>query len=165
MDIEQLLEAAWPDAFRIAHGITRDRALAEDAAQEACIAAYRSYGQLRDRDAFRPWFYRMVVRSATALAKKSAREHRREIESPRVEPPNVDRVAVGSALDVLPPTQRAVVVLSYYADLKSREIAAILGITDGAVRFRLYLAKRHLRCLLSTAETSPIKDEVISHVR
>ena len=163
VDVEQLLEGAWPDAYRIAFGITRDRGFAEDAAQEACAQAFRSFGQLRDLTAFRPWLYRMVVRSATSIARKARRERASMADPSIVDPPGVDAVAVTSALDSLTRAQRAVVVLHYYAQMNSREIAETLGVSDGAVRLRLFLAKRRLRKLLATDERPRI-EEIVHHV-
>ncbi len=49
---------------------------------------------------------------------------------------------------MLPQHLRDVIVLRYFEDLSSREIASILRINDGAVRFRLMVARRRLRPLL-----------------
>src|SRR5436190_8205700 len=51
-------------AFRVAYGVLRHRQDAEDVAQDACIKAYRSFRQLRDRDRFRGWLVRMTWRLA-----------------------------------------------------------------------------------------------------
>ncbi len=145
--IERLLEAIWPDAYRFAHAILGERQGAEDAAQEACIIVYRTIASLRSVAAFRMWFYRIVVREASALG-------RRRPASGRV-PETVARIAdqtaaidVWSALSVLPENLRDVVILRYFEDLSSREIASVLRIPAGTVRFRLMVAKRRLRPLL-----------------
>jgi RNA polymerase sigma-70 factor (ECF subfamily) len=146
-EIELLLRTVWPDAYRLARAIIGEDQPAEDAAQEACILVYRTIPSLRSAAAFRTWFSRIVVREAAALKRRRAR-----IE------PAVDAVAVASdtattvdvwrALALLTPSLRDVVVLRYFEDLSSREIAAVLGIPDGTVRFRLMVAKRRLRPLL-----------------
>lgn len=59
---------------------------------------------------------------------------------------------VWRALQSLPADMREVVVLRYFEDLSSREIAAILRIPDGTVRFRLSRAKQQLRPLLDDGE-------------
>jgi len=55
---------------------------------------------------------------------------------------------VQQALALLSPHLREVTVLHYFEDLPSREIAAILGVPDGTVRFRLLMARRQLRRIL-----------------
>ncbi len=73
---ESLIEAIWPDAVRVATAILGDRSGGEDAAQEACIALYRGIGTLRSAGAFRFWFYRIVVREASSVKRRRAREER-----------------------------------------------------------------------------------------
>lgn len=67
----------------------------------------------------------------------------------------------------LPKKLRDVVVLRYFEDLSSREIASVLGVPDGTVRFRLMIAKRRLRPLLDdsfqnvTQATSEVRTNAI----
>lgn len=151
-EIERLLQAVWPDAYRLAYAVLGDRQNAEDAAQESCVILYRRISSLRDPLSFRSWFYRIVIREASHL------KHRRAEPSIRSEPVQKadDRIAaldVWRALSTLPRHLRDVVVLRYFEDLSCREIASILRIHDGAVRFRLMVAKRRLRPLLGEVFT------------
>ncbi|MCU0466232.1 MAG: RNA polymerase sigma factor, partial [Anaerolineae bacterium] len=57
-------------------------------------------------------------------------------------------VLVRSALDQLPPPQRAVVVMYYYLDYSEGDIAKALERPLGTVRWQLYTAKKHLKGLL-----------------
>ncbi len=50
--VEALVKAAWPGCYRVAFCVLGEAALAEDAAQEACIALYRGVGSLREPEAF-----------------------------------------------------------------------------------------------------------------
>lgn len=146
-EVESLVEAAWPDAYRLALAILGDRSAAEDAAQEACIILYRSVSSLRSAGAFRVWFYRVVVRAASGLKRRRDR-----VEPATPAPSDVaDHAAsmdIWRALSALPQKLRDVVVLRYFEDLTSREIASVLRIPDGTVRFRLMIAMRHLRPLV-----------------
>jgi RNA polymerase sigma-70 factor, ECF subfamily len=159
-EVERLIEAVWPDAYRLAYGILGERQSAEDVAQEACIVVYRTVGSLRSAAAFRVWFYRIVTRRATEFKKRRGRS------DPVVAQINVDddrtsAIDIWRALASLPLNLRNVVVLHYFEDLSSREIAAILRIPDGTVRFRLMTAKRRLRPLLGdTLQPLPPNHEV-----
>ncbi|HEY1655124.1 MAG TPA: sigma-70 family RNA polymerase sigma factor [Candidatus Tumulicola sp.] len=150
-DVETLIREVWPHAFRIASGILRDRALAEDAAQEACAIVYLEIPKLRSSRAFSVWFYRIVAREALALRRRSPApvepceapvDGRRETDS------SVARLDLVSALGRLSTTQRTAVVLHFYAGLNSREIAAVLRMPDSSVRFHLMRARRALERLL-----------------
>lgn len=68
------------------------------------------------------------------------------------------RVAVGRALRLLTPRQRAVLVLRYFEDLPEREVAAILECPVGTVRSLAHRALRRLRELapeLANLESGP----------
>ena len=148
--LEQLIESVWGDAFRIALSVVRDRTLAEDAAQEACAILFRSIRTLRSPDAFKVWFFRIVMREALKLERKAERAAGAVVNFPRADIPGAEvKVDVRQALFTLPPRQRAALVLQYYADLNSREIAEILGIPDSSVRFHIMRAKRALQDMLT----------------
>ncbi|MFI1405578.1 RNA polymerase sigma factor [Streptomyces griseofuscus] len=57
-------------------------------------------------------------------------------------------LVLGQGLDELPPAQRQVLVLRFYADLPVRDIAEALGIPEGTVKSRLHTAVRALRARL-----------------
>ncbi len=160
--VERLVQTIWPDAYRLAHAVLGDRQAAEDAAQEACIIVYRTIASLRDTAAFRVWFYRIVVREASALKR---RRSRLEPAAP-AEPQSADLAAaidVWHALGSLPQALREAVVLRYFEGLSSREIAAVLRVPDGTVRFRLMTARRRLRPLLSDCLERTTHGEVCTH--
>jgi RNA polymerase sigma-70 factor (ECF subfamily) len=146
-EIELLLRTVWPDAYRLARGILGEDQPAEDAAQEACIILYRTIASLRSSAAFRTWFYRIVVREAAEIKRRRTRM------DPATEPraSGIDQTApidVWRALSGLSHRLREVVVLRYFEDLTSPEIASVLGIPEGTVRFRLMVARQRLRPLL-----------------
>jgi len=94
------------------------------------------------------WFYRIVVREASELKRRRARAEHATEPAPNI----ADQTAsmdVWRALLALPQNLRDVIVLRYFEDLSSREIASVLRIPAGTVRFRLMIAKRRLHPLLS----------------
>ena len=146
-EIELLLRTVWPDAYRLARAIVGEGQAAEDAAQEACIVVYRTIGSLRTTAAFRTWFYRIVVREAAELRRRRSRVE----PVPEASASAGDQTAhidVWRAVCALSGKLREVVVLRYFEDLSSPEIASVLGIPEGTVRFRLMIARQRLRPLL-----------------
>jgi RNA polymerase sigma factor (sigma-70 family) len=141
----------------------REKHLAEDAAQEACVVLYRSIAGLRSAAAFRTWFYRIVVREASTIRRRRERVDD-AIEDRGVSVELSDAIDVWRALAQLPDRLRDVVILRYFEDLSSREIATVMGVPDGTVRFWLMHAKRALRPLLDDAiDAVPGAGEVKSH--
>ena len=162
--LERLLEAVWPEAYRLAASILHDRNLAEDVAQEACAAIVRSLRSLRDARSFSTWLYRIVTNYAISTARKrrptvpieAADECATHFDSS-------DALDLYVALASLPIDQRAAVVLHYYAGLNSFDVAAALGVSPVTIRFRIMLARRALAKALSLSSST--SQEVLSHVR
>jgi RNA polymerase sigma factor (sigma-70 family) len=151
--LEALLVVCWPHAYRIALSILRQPTLAEDAAQEACARIARTIAGLRSPAAFGVWFYRLAVREALAIERRTRAFEPLDAAALASASPLTDalvRIDVLRALGALPPRQRAVISLHYYADLNSREIAAIMAIPEGTVRYHLSLARRRLESLLDS---------------
>jgi RNA polymerase sigma-70 factor (ECF subfamily) len=146
-DVEALICAVWAHAFRIALSVLRDRGLAEDAAQEACAIVFRSIKRLRSAQAFKVWFYRIVVREALEIERR--RVCSAEIDEMIARESEVTnillRVDVHTALASLSPPQRAAVALHYYAGLNSAEIGIVLRMPGSSVRFHIMNAKRVLQ--------------------
>jgi RNA polymerase sigma-70 factor (ECF subfamily) len=153
--IGRLLEDAWPQAYRIAWTILRDPTDAEDAAQEACARALRASDSLRNASAFRSWFYRIVVNEARGRLRRRPPEPIVD-EAPQPFDAPDDRIDVRRAIDRLDEHARLVIILFYYVELSTSEIARVVGSSPLAVRLRLLGARRRLRPLLASDDGSSI---------
>ncbi len=120
--------------------------------QTSLAKTYASWAKVREPAAAAG--YARVVLANTASSwfrRRSWRNERPASELP--EPPGStsepsDRPAVVEALRTLPPRQRTVVVLRYYADLSVREVADALGISEGTVKSQTSHALSALRLRL-----------------
>jgi RNA polymerase sigma-70 factor (ECF subfamily) len=151
-------------AYRLAAVILGDRLEAEDAVHDAAVAAWRSFGSLRDREQFEAWFRRILVNGCRDRLRTRARARSHvvdlgrdlvEAEHPRVADASdeaASRDAVARALDTLDPDHRIVVVLRFQADLTVPAIGATLGIPEGTVKSRLHHALGRLRTAMEEAE-------------
>ena len=153
--VAELLRSVWPDAYRIARTIVADHATAEDVAQDACVHVLDALGGLRDPERFAPWFLRIVVNVASGRLRKRGRDRLYEpspAEPERLSPD--ERLDVRQAIDALDRVSRVAIVLRYYYDLSSAEIARITQSTPVTVRWRLMRAHRRLRALLESRATT-----------
>jgi RNA polymerase sigma-70 factor (ECF subfamily) len=140
-------------AFRVALSVLRHREDAEDVAQEAFAKAHRQFRQLRDPERFRSWLVRMVWRMALDRRRGERRRSTREAEHERVRQVSTsDAVEAGEraamlwdAIDALPEKLRCVVVLASIEGHDLAAVARLLGIPQGTVKSRLFVARQRIK--------------------
>lgn len=156
-EFEQRLADCPTLAYRVALGVLRNTAEAEDVAQEAMLRAYRNFHRLRERQSFRAWLVRMAWRLALDRIRATGRRERREFAAmeERRESNAEDAAAsqefqrhVGAAMDALPEKLRIVMVLAAIEGYNTREVANLLGLPEGTVKSRLHLARKQLAEIL-----------------
>src|SRR5437764_1759664 len=77
-EFEERLAECGPLAYRVAQGVLRNTADAEDVAQEALLRAYKSFERLRDRSRFRGWLVRISFRLAVDRLRSATRREQRD---------------------------------------------------------------------------------------
>lgn len=151
-------------AYRVALGVLRNSAEAEDVAQEAMLRAYRNFHRLRDRDRFRGWLVRTAWRLALDRIRSTGRRERRErtaVEGwteARVDSAVATREferRLATALDELPEKLRLVIVLAAIEGYNTGEVAKLLDIPEGTVKSRMHAARKKLAETLRRASISP----------
>ena len=140
--------------YAAAHLILRDQGQAEDATQEALVAAWRDLSALRDPDRFDAWLRTLLVRACYREARRGRRT-RIEATVPTITTAVPDRSALVADRDEiergfrhLDPDQRAVIVMHFYLGLPLVEVAATLGIPEGTAKSRLHRATQAMRATL-----------------
>src|SRR6202047_3936228 len=158
-DFSAFATSRWPGLVRLAFGLTGDRGLAEDMAQTALARAYvarrrGSRAAVPGRRVSRADAPDASLRRILVNASHRRFRRRRVTEQPG-DPPETavdgpadlvnERTALLAALRQLPPRQREVIVLRYWADLTDTQIADALGCSPGTVRSQLSRALAKLR--------------------
>jgi RNA polymerase sigma factor (sigma-70 family) len=148
-------------AYGLALRIVRDRALAEDAVQEAFLAVWRSAGTfLAEQGKPSTWILTLVHRRAVDLVRREERRRADPIED--AEPQTgeatdeeawlrAQRQVVQEALRKLPPEQREAIELAYYGGFTQSELAERLGQPLGTIKSRMFAGLNRLRDLLAEA--------------
>lgn len=164
-EFEERLAECGPLAYRVARGVLRNSADAEDVAQEALLRAYRRFSRLRDRSRFRAWLVRIAFRLALDRARSSKRRGARETlwsrESPKASTEDVAasrefQAHLESAMEELAEKHRLVLLLAAIDGHTIEEVAGMLGLPVGTVKSRLFFARKQLaeklRCHARTIE-------------
>ena len=145
-------------AVRVAFSVLRRREDAEEIAQEAYARAFRRFRDLREPQQFRAWIVRVTWRLAIdrwrADRRRSAREQAASGQCPsrtvEEEAVRVERSALlWKAVEALPGKLRSVLILAALQGHDIREVAELLGIPEGTVKSRLFLARKGLAESLS----------------
>ena len=152
-DIVGLVMTRLGVSYRLARAILLDDGEAEDAVQEASLAAWRRRDSLRDAERFDVWFERILVNQC----RDQLRRRKRTVQlapppigfDPAAAAPDTGTdPALDRALDALDADHRIVVVMRYWQDRTVEDIAERVGIPAGTVKSRLHNALRTLRVSL-----------------
>jgi RNA polymerase sigma-70 factor, ECF subfamily len=168
-EFEERLAECGPLAYRVARGVLRNTADAEDVAQEALLRAYKSFERLRDPSRFRGWLVRISFRIALDRLRSAKRREQRDTlwSQPAHQPPpvTVEEVAASNqfqshlerALEELPEKLRVALLLSAVEGHTIEEIASLVCVPVGTVKSRIFIARKKLaeklRCHANTIKT------------
>ncbi|MGH3902528.1 MAG: RNA polymerase sigma factor [Pseudonocardiaceae bacterium] len=152
--LEALVRRHQRQFYRLAVRLLGNRSDAEDAVQEAFVAAWRQLRGFRGEAAFSSWMYRIVTNRCVILLRRRRPVLRlddvREQPDPAGASPEhaaetQDRAAaLQRALQDLSIDQRTCWVLREMHELSYEDIAAIVDASPDAVRGRLHRARRTL---------------------
>jgi RNA polymerase sigma-70 factor (ECF subfamily) len=150
--------------FRTARAILRDDAEAEDAVQDAYIAAHRALGAFRGEAKLSTWLVRIAANEALMRRRRNARsaavlpldaspdgerqamQIASEERGPEEEAVRAQlRRVLETRIDALPDSYREVFVLRGVEELSVEETAAALGIPEPTVRTRFFRARSLMR--------------------
>lgn len=139
---------------------------AEDLTQEVFIQLYRKIGSFRGDSAFTTWLHRMTVNQVLMHFRKRTVKFEKtteEGETPEQivvgtgnqdKMPIVDKIALDSAIALLPAGYRNVFVLHDVEGYEHEEVARILGCSVGTSKSQLHKARLKMRKLLQK-KTNP----------
>ena len=142
LDIASLYATHRLQLVRMVVLLVDDIGTAEDVVQEAFTALHQNRYRLRDPDAALGYLRTAAVNNARSVLRKrqTARRHLRLARQEFAEPADSELMLAAAhqqvlaAVRQLPPRQREVLALRYWANLSETEIAQALSISRGAVK-------------------------------
>ncbi len=119
--------------------------LAQDTLVRVCVR-WRSVERMGNPEA---WMFRVAINLANSYYRRKAAERkaksRLDVPTYHRDPDVANAVAIREALAELPKRQRAVLILRFYADLSTRDVADALGMPEGTVKTLSHRAIKTLR--------------------
>ncbi len=135
---------------------------ADEAAQVAFVKAWRSRKSFRGDAAIRTWLTRIVMNVAKSM--RTTRNPMDELDERTEQLHDPDEGAenrlrreragrnVRRAVEALPDRQREVVMLKVFSEMTYREVAQVLGLSEGSINAHLHQAVSNLRRLMVPGE-------------
>jgi RNA polymerase sigma-70 factor, ECF subfamily len=172
--LQEMFLASRPKFVGMAYSILRNKEDAEDAVQDAVLSAYVHLRNFEGRSAFTTWFTRIVMNAALMILRKRTNSRIDSLpeSSPSGEISWTERIPasqpdpemacaegetfqlIDALLAKMNPVLRQAFTMTYYDEMSSREACALLGVSTGTFKSRLFRARRHLmdqarRCLVA----------------
>jgi RNA polymerase sigma-70 factor (ECF subfamily) len=126
-----------------------------DVLQEVWIKAFRNIRKLKDPEALRQWLYSITHGIAVDRIRKNySREQSEKVQYEdfqEAEEPSFaaeDAAQVHAALNQLGIHHREVLIPHFLEDLSLKEIAKVVGCSEGTVKSRIHYAKRQMKQIL-----------------
>lgn len=160
-DFDRLYEATYPRIFGTLVTILRDRAAAEDCAQETYLRAFRAWPRWQSNAPVEAWLHRIAINVAVSHRRRERLRQVGEIIRRLGIPPDEDptRLETGELIAevrALPPKQAAALVLRHVHGYSNREIAHALGVPERTIASRLAAARARLQSRLAPAQGTGI---------
>ena len=164
---EQMVRDNMGWMLALARRVLGERALAEDAVQDAFQNAFRALDGFQERSSLKTWLHRITVNASLTILRRQKRlaeepiddylpefdQHGCRIEAHWPHLAGVDeimhsqrlRLLVKRGMDALPDAYRIVLQLRDIEEYDTREVAELLGISESNVKVRLHRARSALK--------------------
>jgi len=159
--LEQMMRQYGEKILQLVYLIVKDRSMAEDITQEVFLKAFRSLHTFRAESNMKTWLYRIAINeSKKYLRSWSFRRifstFQKEELSERQDDEQVEQTVIGNwtkeqiteRIMDMSPQYRQVIVLHYYEDLRIKEIAQVMDVSEQVVRAKLSRARKQFKSLL-----------------
>ena len=135
--------------YRVAYSYARNQEDALDIVQNAVCKALESYKNLRNADAVKTWFYRILINESLAAIKQRKKEllsdDNLQKEEAYYEKGYEQQDDIKEELDRLEEDIQTIIRLRFFEELSLKEISEITGLNLNTVKTKLYRGLKLLR--------------------
>lgn len=135
--------------YRVAYSYTRHQEDALDVVQSAVCKSLETYESIKNEDAVRTWFYKILINECLAVLKKRKRlllsDENPEREEAYYEKGYEQDDDLEKELDRLETDVQVIIKLRYFEELSLKEISRITGLKLNTVKTKLYRGLKQLK--------------------
>ncbi len=153
----RLVEQYQTSLRRMCYTLLRDEDQVQDALQETFLKAYKSMSVFRGECSEKTWLMRIAINTCRDINRSAWCRYLDRRITPedlplKVTPPDAEHVELTVEIMCLPQHLKEVILLHYYQNMTTREIAEALQLSQSTVATRLQRARAKLRTLLERSE-------------
>lgn len=154
--------------YKTAYMMTNDKVAAQDVVQEVFIKVFKKISDLKYKEAFSSWFYRITINSCLSYMSENSKvkvlfdeDEFNNIPEERIyfnpEDNALERELYEEVMEniyKLPRLQRITIILYFYNEMTIKEIAGVMDCSEGTVKSRLFHGKKNLKEMLEHKKIS-----------
>lgn len=151
--------------FSLVVRIVRNREDAEELTQDVFIKTFRTLSSFKGDSSFSTWIYRIAYNTAISATRKKQYEYlsleddaftnlsEDAVSDALGHSSNEEQLArLDKAMELLPPDERALILLFYLEEKTVENVASISGLSESNVKTKLHRIRKKLYVLLSKME-------------
>lgn len=141
--------------YKVAYSYVKNQDDALDIVHDSICKALSKLDSLKDEEAIKPWFYKILINSSIDYIRKNSKYVTLEEELLSDEHNSNDTytdIDLQRVLEKLPEEYRVIIVLRYFEDMKIDEIANVLSQNTNTIKTKLYTGLRRLKIKINTED-------------
>ncbi|MGQ8873730.1 sigma-70 family RNA polymerase sigma factor [Paenibacillus sp. TSA_86.1] len=147
--------------YRLAYCYVKNEQEALDIVSEATYKGYIAYGKMDSMTYFDSWMSRIVINTSIDHIRRSKQvtymeDHAQEFAAPERGASTEEKMDLYDALDRLVPEDRAYIILKFFGNMRFREIAEVLSLSENTVKSRFYRIINKLKMDLIEGEVGDL---------
>lgn len=132
--------------YRVAYSTLRNNADCEDAVQDALLKAWSKLHTLKEPAYFETWLIRILINESRQLLRRRGTAETELTEN--IPQPEQEEISLHQAIMHLPEKQRIAVELHHIEGYSVREVAKLMRLPEGTIKWRLKRAREQLKDIL-----------------
>ena len=146
MVFEEIYKTYWEKVYRLCRGYVNDGAWAKDIAQDTFMTVWHQLSNFRNESAIATWIFRIACNNCLRQLERNSRFVKKELPE-QAEDPAIDRdqelAFLYRCISELKEVDRLIISMEL-ENIRQKEIADILGISESNVRVKIHRIKEKL---------------------